>query len=155
MTSRTIFLFVAGVVTGVVFSLILFNINNNNCPIEGRISFSQAIAELQLYRNPQTNSNMLRDATGAPLYGWKIKRCKIESIFNEYDRDADGIQLYIGQKPDGSHSLLWVASGTSSDTNGPVDLFDPKDPVAIVDMTSGCPHDCPPDNSPLMSLRDE
>ncbi len=145
---RTLIIVLASALAGAAVTFLLKPSAPGGCPTDGRMSLKDSTPLLDAYRSVE-NTHFLVDDTGERLKGWRIDKCKIESIFHQYGDIADGIQLYIGQQADGSHTLLWVASGINSSSNERVDIIEANSANCIVDMTSGCPHDCPP-NSPLM-----
>ncbi len=149
---KNILLILAGAAIGAAITFYFFGNNGElsmapGCAHEGRISVLNAQNEIDRYLNA-ANPNFLLDSEGNRLKGWRIDRCKIESIFHKYNAEADAIQLYIGLNNDGSNSLVWVGSDQDPSTSEIKDLIDPHEAEPVVDLTSICPKRCP-NESPL------
>ncbi len=80
----------------------------------------------------------------ANLKGWYLERCVIEEIFTNFP-NADGIQLYVGQLPNGDNNLVWVASKDTivNNENQRENILASN---SIYDYTTRCPVMCPTKN---------
>jgi hypothetical protein len=89
------------------------------------------------------SANHLKSGS-ANLKGWYLERCVIEGMFSDFPI-ADGIQLYVGQMPNGDNNLVWVASKDTiiNDENQRENILASN---SIYDYSSRCPIVCPTKN---------
>ncbi|MFN0031543.1 MAG: hypothetical protein ACKVOR_05235 [Flavobacteriales bacterium] len=143
MTTREILFFIVGVGIGAFIVYLILYRPTEDCITSGGMkkTLSEAQTMISDYNDP-SNTNKLMLDSNTVLEGWRLERCALEQVFNEYDADASGVQLYLAKNSLDEITLVWVPSGTVNKGNI-VDIIDASDPM-IVDMTNGCPHNCPP-----------